>query len=289
MTEPTLIHADLGSLNGVSLDRIWNARLQVHHALQIPAALHASRYTPRDDQSHTAFRVERGDFVSLGDPAVPWRAALRPDTLTVELLDGVGDAAGSVPLEGLTLEQAYGRFASMLDERAGPGRFARLEAELPAHPVAEGAAFELDGPAVHGLRVMFHDAAALLDELRPQLTHPSVARLWPHHFDLAVLDDLDAESGFDLESRRSIGIGLTPGDEGMREPYLYVTLWPYPASPELPALPDGAWTSEGWVGAALPIRTLAEDTPAGRSARARTFVDAAIADARRMLTEEDGA
>ena len=140
--------------------------------------------------------------------------------------------------------------------------------------------------ALHALGALFGDASALLDELRPTLTSPSAARLWPHHFDVAVLDDLGADAGPGPERRRSVGVGMTPGDEGTREPYLYVTPWPYPAAPRLPPLPDGTWTTDGWVGALLLVRTLADDTPAGRTARARAFVDAAIRGSRRMLAVE---
>jgi len=286
MSDTTPLRSDWGSLSGLSPDRVWNARVQAHYALQLPAALHVSRYTPRDDQSHTAFVVDRGAFVSLGDPDVPWRAALRPETLEVELRGAAGDVAARLPLGGLDLEEAYGRFAAMLDHVAGPGAFARLNAELPPHPVREGAPFEPDRPALHALGALFGDASALLDELRPTLTSPSAARLWPHHFDVAVLDDLGADAGPGPERRRSVGVGMTPGDEGTREPYLYVTPWPYPAAPRLPPLPDGTWTTDGWVGALLLVRTLADDTPAGRTARARAFVDAAIRGSRRMLAVE---
>jgi len=55
MSDTTPLRSDWGSLSGLSPDRIWNARVQAHYALQLPAALHVSRYAPRDDQSHTAF------------------------------------------------------------------------------------------------------------------------------------------------------------------------------------------------------------------------------------------
>lgn len=296
MHDPTPPRSDWGSLSELSLDRIWSARVQAHYALQVPAALHVSRYAPREDQSHTAFVVDAGAFVSLGDPDVPWRAALRPDTLEVELRAGDGGVVGRLPLAGIALEDAYVRFEAMLHDVAGPGEFVRLNAELPPHPVAGGAPFEPDGPALRALQALFGDAAALLDELRPDLTSPSPTRLWPHHFDLAVLDDLDAEVGHgvdtraDPDRRRSVGVGMTPGDEGTHEPYLYVTPWPYPAAPRLAPLPDGEWTTDGWVGAMLAVRTLANDTPAGRAARARAFVDGAVQGARRMLaTEAEGA
>ena len=52
---------------------------------------------------------------------------------------------------------------------------------------------------------------------------------------------LDSGKGT-VESARTIGVGLSPGDENISEPYFYVTPWPYPPPAKLPKLPEiGAW------------------------------------------------
>jgi hypothetical protein len=61
-------------------------------------------------------------------------------------------------------------------------------------------------------------------------------RCWPHHFDIAILVGL--EEGH-AESARSIGIGVSPGDEYYAEPYAYVSPYPRPDVSGLPALPPG--------------------------------------------------
>jgi hypothetical protein len=109
----------------------------------------------------------------------------------------------------------------------------------------------------------------------------SVVRCWPHHFDIGALLTLDAAAG------RSVGLGLSPGDEAIPEPYWYVNGWPAPKPlPDpLPPLPAGArWNTEGWLGAVLTASALlaAADGPAQES-RAGAFLRAAVDAVRGLL------
>lgn len=278
-----------GSLADVDPGQVRESRVQLHHALQVPAALHASRYAAREDQSETAFSFRGGRFVSEGDPELGWRAALRIETLEVELEGPDGRSAGTFALEGRTLEDAYERFAASLESTVAPGPFRRLAAELPDHAVVRGAPFVRDAPALRALRRLYADASAALERLRPQLVRPSPTRVWPHHFDIAVLDDLDGGTGRAGQEPRSIGVGMTPGDAGVPGPYLYVTPWPYPAPGGLPALPEGSWSTEGWVGAVMTLTELARDDGARRGDRVRTFLDAALRAFRASLDDGAGA
>ena len=93
----------------------------------------------------------------------------------------------------------------------------------------------------------------------------SPVQLWPHHFDLAMLwlpggkvpgkDPADEE-----HADQQMNFGFTFGDEGIPEPYFYITAYPLPdAFPNL-ELPAGtAWHAEGFNGAALPYRSLIEN------------------------------
>jgi hypothetical protein len=115
----------------------------------------------------------------------------------------------------------------------------------------------------------------------------SPVRVWPHHFDIAVLIELGAEDDrpVDPEEARSVGVGMTPGDDSYPDPYWYVTPWPYPAATGLPKLPPpGAWHTDGWVGAVLGAADLvgAGDERA-QATRAASFARAAIAGCRELL------
>jgi hypothetical protein len=46
---------------------------------------------------------------------------------------------------------------------------------------------------------------------------------------------------------------MSPGDESYREPYFYVSPWPYPSERSGPALAGGGhWHTEGFFAAVLP-------------------------------------
>ncbi|MFN2323723.1 MAG: hypothetical protein ABR510_12285 [Trueperaceae bacterium] len=269
-------------------ERLATARRALHHALQVPAALHVGRYAPLADQSHTSFAWRDDRFVSSGDPALPWRAALDPVALAVELQttdgDGDGRTVARVELAGRTLDEAHAAWQASLDAHLGAAPYRRLEAELPEHPVASGAPFVRDELALGALRDAFADAALALDGLRPRMQRPSPRRVWPHHFDVAVLDALDPD-GVDPEEARSVGVGMTPGDGGVPEPYYYVTPWPYPAAPALPLLPAGRWTTDGWVGALLPASAFTDLAGDDQAARVRAFLEAAYGASRALLAQ----
>jgi hypothetical protein len=77
----------------------------------------------------------------------------------------------------------------------------------------------------------------------------------------------------------SVGIGLSPGDEGIAEPYFYVTPWPPPPpAEELPRLSTGGrWHRAGWTGAVLTGSDLvAKGDGAAQAAAAKTFLAGAV-------------
>jgi len=70
-------------------------------------------------------------------------------------------------------------------------------------------------------------------------------RCRPHHFDLATVANL----GPGGENPRSIGIGVSPGDEHYAQPYAYVSPSPrFDSRLDEPPKP-GRWHTEGFFGA----------------------------------------
>ena len=80
----------------------------------------------------------------------------------------------------------------------------------------------------------------------------------------------------DAEEAKSVGVGMTPGDESYPEPYLYVTPWPYPDAETLPGLALGTWHTTGWTGAVLRA---SEALNGGEDPerRVRAFLEGAVA------------
>jgi hypothetical protein len=95
----------------------------------------------------------------------------------------------------------------------------------------------------------FGGAADVLEEFAARLAGPraSPVTCWPHHFDIATLVSL--EEGHPANAR-SIGVGVSPGDEYYAQPYVYISPWPRFDGSKLPdAPPPGHWHTEGFFGA----------------------------------------
>lgn len=95
-------------------------------------------------------------------------------------------------------------------------------------------------------------------------------RCWPHHFDLGTL--LHPREG-------TIGLGFSPGDPEIPEPYWYVRSYPEPAGDPVPGvLRFGEWHLEGWHAAILRAPAVAElSSWEEREGRVVRFLDAAVA------------
>ena len=133
---------------------------------------------------------------------------------------------------------------------------------MPHHPVADGASFSLrDAEAFEELSRCYAEAARLLRAIDDDV------RCWPHHFDIATL--------LELGGGKSIGAGLSPGDESCGEPYWYVNHHPATTRRDLlPLAGGGSWHTEGWVGATLPL---------SRGGDAKAFLGSAVAASRTLL------
>lgn len=93
----------------------------------------------------------------------------------------------------------------------------------------------------------------------------SPIQLWPHHFDLSMLwlpggkvpdQDPDNEEYADQQ----MNFGFTFGDEGIPEPYFYITSHPSPKAFLSLRMPAGTtWRAEGFSGAVLLYRTLMQN------------------------------
>ncbi|HEX8170804.1 MAG TPA: hypothetical protein VF824_09720 [Thermoanaerobaculia bacterium] len=202
-------------------------RLQLHHALQAAAGVGRTLLAPRPDDSHHSFvwDARRGALVQ---PEAGSGLRLRDLTLLH------GDDC--FPLRGRTLAEAY----DFHESRAGR-MLARPGEPLPAHPVAGGAAFDACDEDLVRYEAIYATAARVLERLRARLDGAGPVRVWPHHFDMALLV---------TRGETSFGIGMVPGDASISEPYWYVYRTPVPEG-ALPPLRDGAWWNEGWSGAVL--------------------------------------
>ena len=250
-----------------TLERTFSTdtRLQAHWAVQVPAAIGDQRIPQRPDWSHSALEWLPDRRLLATEPTENRiRGALSLDDLSVLLLDPNGQESGRFSLRHQNLEDG---FAWLGQQIGGTLTFSQLV--IPEHPVrTEARPLDPKGSELSRLADWFANAHSICETVRAEDTRASATKIWPHHFDMATLVNLDAN--VQGEEARSIGLGFSPGDSHYDEPYFYVMPWPYPDKTRLvPVDALGHWHTEGWTGGALLVSQL---PPAAQEAKVLKFV-----------------
>lgn len=267
------------TLGQIAPEELAEARLELHHALQLAAIGVGRHLVPqRDDDSNTSFTWDPDEGRWQGEE-IPdsggVRASLRPADLTLILTRRRDGERRELPLAGKTVDEGAGWLQASLAELGVDARAFSLAAhyEIPDHPVAAGKPFDAAlRPHFAELGAYFQNAFLLLQGIARQDPAATTIRTWPHHFDIATTLDLGE-------------VGLSPGDGYYPVPYLFIMPSPAPELDAPPALPGGGeWTSSGWTGAVLQAPRLTELAEgSAQAARAREFLEAAVAAAKRLL------
>jgi hypothetical protein len=264
-------------LGGIAPAALGPAREALHHAAQVIAAAGETFVAHRPDTSHTALVWLEGQR-ALGGAEIPGRSpcrlALRFADLTLLLLDRGAAPHATLALGGRTPAEAK-RWAEEAIRTHTHGE----QAKALVHPGFEipGRVQRFPGPdtALAELGLWYANADAELGVLAAHTAGAGPVLCWPHHFDIATLIELGAG--------KTIGVGLSPGDEGIPEPYLYVNHHPPSATRPLPPLEAGTWHTSGWLGALLRgSEIVAAGGAAAQQALCRGFVASAL-DASRKL------
>lgn len=183
----------------------------VHTLHQV--AVHVVARARRQAADRFSLRITPGGFGTPEFEPGARRVRVRNGTLIVES-DAPGAAASTAcAIDGASLRE--------LARVAGVD----LDAELDVGHDTPGlddrdAALALDLAAASEVCDWFGVVAAALDrivETVPASAGPTLARLWPEHFDVA----LDAAARPDVR----VNLGGSPGDRSIAEPYLYVGPW----------------------------------------------------------------
>ena len=252
-------------VNPAAARNLVDARLQLHHAVQLATALGISYVPARLDDSHTSLEwlAKRGALASNEQGGT--RIAVRVADLAVF----VGEK--SFRLHGQTVEAAVAWIRPQLSGAGLDGERYTLARhyEIPHHAVADGAPFDAKREDLAELARWLDNAAARLEGLRKVQAGASEVRCWPHHFDIATL--------ITVSPGKTVGVGLEPGDVYYDEPYFYVNLRPVPAPAELPDSleGDGVWHTRDWIGAVLPVSRLSPD-PAAQPKQVDAFLESAV-------------
>lgn len=285
MSPSTATHDRWTLVSSAAATALSDARRQLHHAAQFCTALGISYLPKQADDSHTNLGWDaahgalssRGAAGSNGLVAVGVRAA---DLALV--VTRAGNVVATMPLHGLTIAGATELLrAALAAEGLDAARYTlERHYEIPAHPVAMGAAFDAsDADAFVELSRWLGNGAIELDRVAHTVLGASEVRVWPHHFDLATLVSLPGGA--------STGVGLEPGDQYYDEPYFYVNVHPQPAAARATAMPlrgGGIWHTHEWIGAVLPGSRVRGGATA-QQAQVRAYLDSALAACRQLATD----
>jgi hypothetical protein len=281
--------SDWRTVGEIDPRKLVEARTQLHWAVQPVMAFAdcALEHASDDSQANLGWSDDLEALVGRQRPD-GFSAGLRIRDMTLMVFDERQAIAESVSLEGQTIDSAVSWLEEVVAVCTGAPiiRPIRIrDYEMPAHPVAEGAAFVLDDPpAFAELARWFTNGNLVLTELTSSDEDWAEVRCWPHHFDLGTIISL--ESSGDTSSGRSIGVGMSPGDASYPEPYLYVNPYGLADPPtDGPALESGGrWHKDGWFGAVLTATSILDEPDDTQESAILLFLHGAVDAARNLLT-----
>ena len=243
-------------IDPISADSIFHAREQTHQAVQLVASV-GRAFLPSSREDDQASLVWLSDIESLAGHWVgtkeKYRAALLLQDLSYLIIDRDSKIIATYDLPGKNQDEAFNWFKRIFSGLGFNNGLLSLQLPyaMPIYPTSKGERFKISRPlAFKTLSDLFNNAHLVLQQIRTQYQNTSGLSCWPHHFDMAFLISLDK----DQEVDRSIGMGFSPGDQVIPEPYFYVNCWPYPelAGQELPEISTGGkWNLDGWIGTTL--------------------------------------
>lgn len=274
-------------LGAVSPSKLETARLDLHRAAQPVGLVGKQLLAPVADHSHGSLEWLDEPGALAGQPLPDgWRAALRVASQELLVLDEAAHVSDSLELRSHTVAAASAWVHDRLLQRSGVAREAEwgphTSTGLPDASVGRGAPFGPAGAAHVELARWFGNVNGVLRRIANREPEATQVRAWPHHFDLATLIVFDPDS--EPEKARSVGLGLSPGDGSMPEPYLYALPWPAPDPASLPPLTSGSWVTDGWVGAAMVGSDLVAAGGGSEQAAAAThFFEASLTSLKELL------
>jgi len=246
------MHVTWSMLRNPEPTELAAARVLAHRAVQWPARAARANLEPVPDDSHTSLAWDPGMAALLGQPLEGGvRVGLRVGVH--ELVFTKGSRTEAFAMAGKSDAEAGNWLDGMLAaEGLKPASGTKLPYEMPSTLFARPA---VEAQGLSTLAVWFAAGAELLEELRKKYKRfkpgPTPVRCWPHHFDIAMV--------VELEGARAIGIGLSPGDGYYAQPYFYLSPYPKPDSENLPQLPPGGrWHTKGFFGAVATAIDLLE-------------------------------
>jgi hypothetical protein len=275
-------------LKNFSHEGLAEARKQVHQAAQLPA-IAARCLNPKNPADNFAALIyDRNNTLLtsqlLGDRG--YRVALGISDFKLIIINRKAESLTSFTLDKKTYGEAFDWLGDKLSQLGFDSNKLNknLPYQIPEYPTSKETPFKQTNPADFiELQNYFFNAAFVLENVSKNEKNISQVHCWPHHFDTAVLITIEMNSN--PVKSRTIGVGLSPGDESYNEPYFYISPWPYPENKEnLPKLNLGHWHKQGWFGGVLTATEIIKHKDKSEQLKiAVGFIEAGIINLKKLL------
>ena len=275
-------------LKSFSVDELENVRKQIHQAAQLPAI--AGRcLNPKDlGDSFAALTWDKNNnqltSQKLGESN--FRTTLNISDFKLVIVNENDESVNSLGLDSKTYDVAFNWLKEKLSQLGfDPSKLnKKLPYQIPEYPTANDTPFSHINPiAFTELQNYYSNAALILEKISYKEKDASEIYCWPHHFDIASLTTIERNSN--PEKSKTIGIGLSPGDESYNEPYFYISPWPYPEDKDsLPKLYHGHWHNQGWFGGVLTAsEIIRQEDKSGQLKITENFIETGIANLKQVI------
>jgi len=266
------------NLKGIDLDVLRDNRRSLHQAVQLVGVV-PRNLLPHDPTDGTASLEWNANLNSL--EAIP---VTNPVGLEVSIglciksfslyLSSTGTEVDSFDMKGKSTNEGLYWLKEKLEKLLFPIEDITLDLPYKIENYNSLRPLGASAKATKEYARLYANMNKVLYDLVRERKDAYDVRCWPHHFDLATLIPIKLDQAGEITE--SIGVGLSPGDDGINEPYIYVNVWPEIDVERLKKhkLPVGQWNSDGWSGAVLTYSQLLNEPDQKTSFVA--FIDFAI-------------
>jgi len=275
-------------LAAISFSQLAEARIQLHRGVQL-AALTGRAFLPKVNDDHFAsLRWIKDKNILSGQAwgSGNYKTAINFSNFSVLLLDENNETKNDFFLNGISYNNAFEKLKEMVEstgEDAGKLSVS-LPYEIPNYPPAENENFNLFNKTFfEELSKYFANANLILEDVVKNNLEASGVECWAHHFDIAALLVLEGSKN----NYKSVGVGLSLGDDNYNLPYFYITPYPYPKTENV-ALPElssgGFWHTKDWVGAILTAESILKlDSSEEQQNAVEGFINTGIKESKVLL------
>ncbi|MEL6559295.1 MAG: hypothetical protein AAFQ94_13985 [Bacteroidota bacterium] len=236
-------------------------RKQLHQAIQNVAAV-GRLFLPESEKDEEALLVWIPELSRIAGKwiqgEIKFRSSISPESFTVHLVDASLTTLSSLELT----DKKQGAVMIWLEEQLALLQLdisnisLTLPYKLPEYPQAKGKPFKPDSEAQQILTTIFHNSWLAITQTVNTLGIHFDPVIKPHHFYMVAVDTVK-DTG-DEETSACVRLGMTPGDEIMDEPYMYVNVFPFPSIEGFAPLHYGEWYEDEWVGAIYKLSDIAK-------------------------------